>query len=159
MKLSKEGFMMAEVIVVSAIILAFLAGIFISYNKLYAAYTTRLTYYDTTALYRIGYYHDYLVKNNSLNNLKNTANTSNYALVTTLASNKTEKVYLIKPGVNLAELTVSETEIHVTFQEYINYLGKSVTFNGKDYIMVIERCANNNEDDCKYAYLEVTDET
>ena len=36
MKLNKKGFMMAEVIVVSAIILTFLAAIFVSYNKIYS---------------------------------------------------------------------------------------------------------------------------
>ena len=62
-----KGFMMAEVVVVSSIVLIFLTTIFTSYNKLYAAYVNRINYYDVVTLYRLGYYRDILIENDKIN--------------------------------------------------------------------------------------------
>ena len=44
MKLNKKGFMMAEVVVVSSVILIILTTLYISYNKIISLYETRLDY-------------------------------------------------------------------------------------------------------------------
>jgi len=58
--MNNKGFMMAEVVVVSAIILVFMAGMYVSYNKLFTIYNQRVNYYDVTTLYKLGYYRDKL---------------------------------------------------------------------------------------------------
>ena len=64
--MNRKGFMMAEVVVVSAIVMVSIVGLYQSYNKIYSAYTTRIKYYDSTTLYRLGYYRDILITNNIL---------------------------------------------------------------------------------------------
>ena len=51
MKLNKKGFMMAEVIVVSSIVLITLTSLYISYNKIYSTYKKRINYYDVSIIY------------------------------------------------------------------------------------------------------------
>lgn len=65
--MGRKGFMMAELIVVSAIVLVTLVGLYTSYTKLFSAYKTRISYYDVTTLYRLGYYRDFLIQNGKLN--------------------------------------------------------------------------------------------
>ena len=67
--MNKKGFMMAELIVVSSIVLVVLVGMYASYNKIYSAYTTRISYHDVTMLYRLGYYRDILRSNKILNDM------------------------------------------------------------------------------------------
>lgn len=186
MKLNKKGFMMAEVIVVSAIILTFLAGIFISYNKIYSTYKTRLDYYDVTALYRVRYHVDYnqtyITKscyNHSgtmtLHNCKllQAKDVSGPMLLPELKNsnlsyeNVQEKVFMIYnnyknlPSDIMDKAVTNKGEavtVNLTFKEYANYLATSADFTNTNYVMILERCQTNNSDDCKYAYLEVLDE-
>ncbi|MCI6847349.1 MAG: hypothetical protein MR835_00630, partial [Erysipelotrichaceae bacterium] len=51
MKLNKKGFMMAEVIVVSSIVLITLTSLYMSYNKIYSTYKKRINYYDVSIIY------------------------------------------------------------------------------------------------------------
>ena len=71
---NNKGFMMAEVIIVSAIVLSVITMLFISYNKIYSAYNTRINYNDITTLYRLQYYRNILVENNLMDEIlsKNT---------------------------------------------------------------------------------------
>lgn len=173
MKLNRKGFMMAEVVVVSAIVLVFLAGIYISYNQIYSQYKTRISYYDTVALYRVAYFRDILIENNVFGNaLKTTKqnkvfqiyygdkNGSNSSVGINLAetgNDMTDNVIIIynnKKNLIGNELD-SFTNIHQTFKDYITYLSTGVNLTSNDYTMVIEKCMIDNEDDCRYAYLEV----
>ena len=51
--MNNKGFMMAEVVVVSAIVMLTLVAIYLSYNKIFTTYNQRLDYYDITTLYRL----------------------------------------------------------------------------------------------------------
>lgn len=171
MKLNKKGFMMAEVVVVSAIVLSFLAILYSSYNKTYSAYKTRLSYYDTVSLYRLVYYRDILIENKSITTAFDKADTdsnhiasiysteNNSGMIELPAEEKPtniiENSFLInnrKTNLNGNEL--DSVNVNPTFKDYIKYLSTSTKIES-NYVMVIERC--NNIDDCKYAYLEVYD--
>ena len=67
---------MAEVIVVSAIVLAVVGTLFISYNKIYRSYNKRIGYYDSVTLYRLEYYRNILIENNIINDLLRKTKTS-----------------------------------------------------------------------------------
>lgn len=177
--MNNKGFMMAEVVVVSAIVMVTIVGLYQSYNKLYSTYNTRIDYYDSTTLYRLGYYRDILIENDKLNNLINNLEDtvteiygSNGVSGIQLPDNEVSQyvndtVFLIKTNkssdkyvITGAELDSNE-EINLTFKEYLSYLSTSTTFKSS-YIMVMERCTSNddnskNKDDCKYAYLEIYD--
>lgn len=154
MKLNKKGFMMAEVIVVSAIIVIFLGAIYISYNKILSTYKTRINYYDNTTLYKLGYYRDTLIENNELDTALNNAQNG----IVTVANNAHEKAYLIyneNKKLNGDELDSIEG-INQTFKDYIKYLSTSMEFK-TSHVMVGEKCNSKNNDDCQYSYLEIYD--
>lgn len=174
-KLNNKGFMMAEVVVVSSIVLAFLTTIFVSYNKMYATYLTRIGYYDVTTLYRLGYYRDILIENNKLTSILSENNdiTSVYGAGSSDSlfnlpdsekpDSQEDRVYLIKTKDNNHYINVNAldgTNVNETFKDYMKYLSNSVTPRS-NYIMVMERCniksGTLNTDDCKYAYLEIYD--
>ena len=160
MKLNRKGFMMAEVIVVSAIVLSFLAGIFISYNNIYKIYMTRLSYYDVAALYRLDLYQDYYA--DTFATKKAEALSNNYVELLEVANNRyNEKTFLIHNNKNNMVPTVLDSaSIHSKYKDYLSYMASSVDLTETDYVLVIERCNKQDEsqNDCKYAYLEVPDE-
>lgn len=177
---NNKGFMMAEVIVVSAMVMTLLGTIYTSYNKLYNVYSSRITYYDAGIIYELAYYRDSLIEadanknlnaalkdgtlNKEPNNKGGCIKVSNY-----LASiNANETVFLIKnKEKQLTDKIINNcsslvTNINPTFQDYLNYLKESEVLiypkeNKSNYIMVMEKCNNTNKDDCKYGYLEIFD--
>ena len=66
-KLNKKGFMLAEVIVVSVVIVTVLVTLFTALNRLISAYDTRSTYYDIDAAYIAVDVNDMLTLNGSIN--------------------------------------------------------------------------------------------
>ena len=134
--MNNKGFMMAELVVVSAIVLVALSGLYVSYNKIFSIYNKRINYYDIATLYELGNIRD----NNDLTGESSMANILN-------KSNK--KVYYLNHK-DLLKLNVSNQ----TFKEYLEYISGSVTFD-TEYILVMENCLKDDINKCKYAYLEV----
>ena len=181
--MNKKGFMMAEVVVVSAIVVVTIGGLYVSYNKIYSKYKTLLSYNDVTTLYRLGYYRDISIENNiiekafeklegksiipiydSINKMN-----SSFNLPDIEKSDKiTDTVFMIKTNPNkqidqnILPNKIGETQINPTFKDYANYLSNSVTFRS-NYIMIMERCnlkedsTKKDIDNCQYGYLEVYD--
>ena len=144
---------MAEVVVVSAIVLIFLASVYVSYNALYSKYQSRVTYYDSVLLYQLAYYRDVLVENHQIGNLLQDAKTSHVKKVDTISTGgNVFIIYNKKNNLNGNELD-GINDIHPTYKDYIMYLSSAVNLTDSDYVMVMEKC--KTEDDCKYAYLEV----
>ena len=167
--MNNKGFMMAEVIVVSSIIVVFLASLYLSYNKLFSLYKTRISYYDSVTLYRLAYYRDLLIEEDKMNALLTAAKSvaknvfdSAYISGAQLNDGDTDKVYMVynnrqKISSNaLSSFTLNPT--FIDYMEYISTAGDATKFN---YVLVMERCKNkanpNDEDKCYYAYLEVYD--
>ncbi len=75
MKKHQKGFMLAEVIVVSTIVITVLTSLYISFNKLYSNYKVRFKYYDANGLYAASkisnFYIDEFLFSNYLNDLEN----------------------------------------------------------------------------------------
>ena len=178
MKLNKKGFMMAELVVVSAIVLTFLAGIYVSYNKIYSAYKTRLNYYDVTALYRLNFYKDFYNEYKSdchdhagdtaifeckKNEAKNASNHLSQPFVELINSNVNyenvvEKVFIIYNDYeNLGADILKDQTVNKTYKDYVNYLSTAVDLTGANYVLTIERCQEDGKSNCKYAYLEVSE--
>ena len=157
--MNNKGFMMAEVIVVSAIVLVFLTGLYLSYDRLFSIYNARINYYDTTTLYRLAYYRDVLIQQDKMNNTLNNAKNSPVNIIGGLSNNVSRlsdgdsafRVYNVHKKINSGILPNS---INATFKDYVDYLSASIEFKS-NYILVMERCID--KDDCKYAYLEVYD--
>ncbi len=65
-KLGSKGFMMAEVIIVSTIILTTLVGLYTIFNRMYIVYTERSYYNNIDAVYALKTIYNYLIENNQL---------------------------------------------------------------------------------------------
>ena len=163
-KNDNRGFMMAEVIVVSAIVLIVLGTLFISYNKLLSIYRTRVKYYDTVSLYRLGFFRDILVENDVMTKwqkeLRDSGNkilevyageqsTSRLSLPSDELSDISDMVYLIyNQKSNISEsMLKSKTNdsnyynnFNATFKDYIKFLSSAVDLTDTNYVMLIERC-------------------
>jgi len=153
--MNNKGFMMAEVVVVSAIILVFMAGMYVSYNKLFTIYNQRVNYYDVTTLYKLGYYRDKL-KDGGVNIFPSVEDTP-----TRITKNieSGDVVYIVYNNKNnLSSSVVNHTNfssIHQTFKDYIGFLEESVDLENDTYVMIMESCDTSDVNDCKYAYLGV----
>ena len=141
MKLNKKGFMMAEVIVVSSIVLITLTSLYISYNKIYSTYKKRINYYDVSIIYDLDKIRRNVVIDAPTNNTKidSESNTTVYAIPLT--------------GNKITDTNTNLSQENTTFNEYLKYLKNSITVNNCNYILVMEKC-DEDKKECKYGYLE-----
>lgn len=139
MKLNKKGFMMAEVIVVSSIVLITLTSLYISYNKIYSTYKKRINYYDVSIIYDLDKIRRNVVIDAPTNNTKIDSESNTTVYIIPLKDNK------------IADTNLSQE--NTTFNEYLKYLKNSITVNNCNYILVMEKCDEANKE-CKYGYLE-----
>ena len=51
--MNNKGFMMSEVVVVAAIVLGILTGIYTSYSKIFTRYSEVITYYNVDGIYKL----------------------------------------------------------------------------------------------------------
>lgn len=144
--MNNKGFMMAEVVVVSAIIIGSIAAFFVGYNGLITLYSDRIDYYDSTTLYELANYRDENLSDLKVSSSpirKAGAGRSIYYVDGKLLNGKTDDGEVQTPSNN-------------TFKKYIEYLKNTLDLTNKDNenkkILIMEKCSSN--DDCKYAYLE-----
>lgn len=171
--LNKKGFMMAEVIVVSAVIMTTLVALYTSYNKIFLIYEKRVKYYDVTTLYELAFIRDndmYIssdgtidmntnglvsIADRYLKDIENIDNIENKVYNRTI-------FYVDKSNIN----KINTSSINKTYQEYLEYINDSINKNkkyqdkdGNEYdwnnVLIMERCKIDNNDDCTYAYLEI----
>lgn len=169
--MNRKGFMMAELVVVSSIVLITLVGLYTSYNKIYSIYKTRIRYYDVVTLYRLGYYRDILKVNNILYDVVDSSNngivevynsSNNDSSIFSLPeierpSGVEDRVYMINnAGGSIDREMFATMNLHTTFLDYIDFLENSIdNFAEFSYMLIMERCIPGDENDCSYAYLEV----
>jgi len=134
---NNKGFMMAEVVVVSSVVLVTLVSFYVSYNKIISLYNQRINYYDIATLYDLAYVRDGI------------SDYSDYNSKDAIISDTYDKVYYV----NNQDLDKLDVE-NQTFKDYLEYIDSSVNFE-TDNILVMEKCINNDIDNCRYAYLEV----
>lgn len=70
-KLNEKGFMMAEVVIVSTIILGTLVGLYSIFSKMYVVYTERSYYYNVDAVYALRTIYKDLINNDKMVSLIN----------------------------------------------------------------------------------------
>ena len=154
--MNNKGFMMAELVVVSSIIVVFLTGLYLSYNKIFSVYKLLLDYNDVNTLYNLSYYRDILNKNDELQNISLSPVNVIDKIRTEEILNPNDKVFLINNKQKQIEGNEinSISGVNLTFKDYVKYLANSVDLTNTNYVMIMERC-DDEKKNCKYAYLEV----
>ena len=148
--MNNKGFMMAEVIVVSSIVLITLVGMYTSYNKIFTLYNQRINYYDVATLYELAYIRD----NNTVFLNYNEVNEIDEN--TTIYYGRENNIKQPKSNIESAEYN----KLSVTFKEYLDYLSETLDIDSLnidgDYtidLLIMEKC-DVGKTNCKYAYLE-----
>ena len=141
--MNNKGFMMAELVITSSIVLVSLAALFASFNKIYAIYMNRIRYYDTVTLCRLGYYRDILIENNKFNDVlastttvSDIYNTRGFQMFTLPAievpNNIADRVLLIhnnKQPINKNAIKNRNIAISDTFLDYLDFLSTCLFLN------------------------------
>lgn len=160
-KLNCKGFMMAEVIIVSTVILSTLVGLYTIFNKMYIVYTERSYYYNVDAVYAGESIYKYLVSSDkfvdALKNIKKQDSepvaSRNYKIIEETEErpkcNDIEKnicdglidTYNIKNAIifpyNVNAVNKDNSNVSgfdVRFKDYLDYLNTSLNFAEKDEI-------------------------
>lgn len=149
-KLGRKGFMLAEVVVVSAVISTVLVTMYIAINRVSSAYETRNSYYDIDALFFAEEIND-LIKDKELQK------DSNSKLLLGDLSTAYQSLGYKANGYYITPSTLNNTiEGKQTLKDFMSYLkSKLSNDNNYKYIIVSELCTT--DDDCRYYALKVGD--
>lgn len=151
-KLGRKGFMLAEVVVVSAVISTVLVTMYIAINRVSSAYETRNSYYDIDALFFAEEIND-LIKDKGLQT------DSNHKLLlgdlSTAYQNQDYLNYKKANGYYITPSTLNNTiEGKQTLKDFMSYLKTKLSNdNNYTYIIVSELCTH--DDDCRYYALKI----
>lgn len=159
-KLNCKGFMMAEVIIVSTVILSTLVGLYTIFNKMYIVYTERSYYYNVDCVYVGKSIYEYLVSSSqfvSILNSDNFNNNNNYNLITkendSYKCNGLEdticqglgNTYKIKNAIifpynkDVLSSYSNNSSFDVRLKDYLDYLSTSLNFDDDfSYIIIVE---------------------
>ena len=149
---NNKGFMLAEVVVTSTIVLTTLISLYATFTKLYTKYETNSKYFDIDGIYAIKAVLNTKLESGDLNNIIKTTNTNNYAslLTTNVDSIKDtyniENMYIVKKS-NLD--TLKEHVLNNTFKDYLEYMKKYYKTSDNNYNYYIVAEYKNND---KYYY-------
>lgn len=162
MKLGRNGFMLVEVVVVSAVISTVLVTMFIAINRVSSAYSTRDSYNSVDALYLAMAVNDILRENNGLSDL--VCNNSNAERIT---DSNLENVYkdidiysislYYSPYDSGKVLSLKNNK--ATFDGFIDYIDNKLDYSNTNYnyLIIAELC--KTEDDCYYYALKLKYDT
>ncbi len=78
MKLNNKGFMMAEVIIVSAIIITTMVSLYAGFNRVYSTYNERNTFFSSDGIYALKTFEDFYINEQIMNKIANSLITNDY---------------------------------------------------------------------------------
>lgn len=169
MKINNKGFMMAEIVVVSAVICTVLVTLFTALNRIVNLYDTRSRYYDINALYMAEQANLYLIKSKMINPIVRAGTTikiedsglySNINFYKEGNPNREVNIYYSPfTSEGLAKITTLEG-VKPSLQAFATYLSKHFIFDSPvedeseyEYVIISEICEDTNN--CKYYGLRV----
>lgn len=160
MKLGRKGFMLVEVVVVSAVIATVLVTMFIAINRVSSSYSTRDSYNSVDALYLAMAVNDILRENNELSDL--ICNNSNTREIT---DSSLKEAYKDIGSINLyyspydRDKVLSLKRNKATFDGFIDYIDNKLDYSNTNYnyLIIAELC--KTEDDCYYYALKLKYDT
>lgn len=149
---NNKGFMLAEAVITSTIVLTTLIGLYRTFSRLYNLYNIRTTYSDIDGVYAIkGMIDnlidnniDNLIDNNKMNSTLQQVNTNNYSqLISKKVCNSAntntnycnslqklyniENMYIIKYNKD-AVINLKNQDINQTFKDYLDYISNYYSF-------------------------------
>ena len=147
MRLNKKGFMMAEVVVVSFIVMGILLSIYSSYSSVIRKYNKIMDYYNIDYIYELASIRDELIRNEYLDtNILPEVRNQNCLYL------ENEKIFVSLITDEGFECVKNKAN-RKTMEDYLTYLKNSANLNDSNYVMIIERSKSDDSDTCYYNYL------
>lgn len=162
MKIGRKGFMLAEVVVVSVVVVTVLVTLYVGLNNVSSAYEIRNRYYDVDSLYVAMEINDILINDNVVSSISKASEVSDIdSNIKTFSNfylgNVGDSIYSYITPYDIEDmLSLKSYNNNVTFSEYLDYLSSNLDFDSDyDYMIIVERRENSNVDDCYYYALKL----
>lgn len=181
MKKNNKGFMLAEVIVTSTIIVTAMIGFYSSFNKLYTKYNEKNKYYNIDSIYATKFVLNSLLEDNYLNTLINkifyiknyeyiikdgvsqesVLPTENIEIYNNIRKfYKIENMIIVEYDKKIILTKLKESEknnLNETFKEYIDYVINyyNITTNEEYNYLLLTEIYDNTTNNYYYANLRV----
>lgn len=163
MKIGRKGFMLAEVVVISVVVITVLITLYIGLNSVVSAYDTRNRYYDIDCLYAAMGVNEVLLENypNTIKtdvaiDLSNKGDANSFEKFYESAVGDVVNLYLTPYKKNVMLSIENFQNINATLVDYLNYLSGNLDFNEDyNYMIIVERIAPDDIDDCYYYALKL----
>lgn len=157
--MNNKGFMLAEVIIVTSVLIGVMVSLYSGFNKLYTYYNTRSKYYDVDGIYAAKTLENFYIDNLTMDKIIKDMGTNNYFQLpvnnitdgTNLYVGKNYLVYndIISKEfitdayiIKTSSLTVSNSlkiaNAKETLNDYLNFLSNNEKYDGYTYILVVE---------------------
>lgn len=157
---NNKGFMLAEAVITSTVVLTTLIGLYATFTKLYNAYNIRTTYFDIDGIYAIKGMIDHLIDNGEINGIiNNLKNMETQKLIKLIDKGKyfrgktdeycnsltelynIDNMYIVKYEKEEV-LKINKEEINQTFKDYLTYISTYYSFDleedGYNYLFIVE---------------------
>ena len=152
-RINNKGFMLAEIIIVSAILATALVGLFATFSKMFIEYEKRSVYESIDAIY---FGRGIARSDNNLLTFFEEKNTNVYKEINSTSNEYTKKYkvvhsYVLKYNQEAIEsLITNVTTLSEKYKEYLKYLKNNLDFNDGscNYIIVTELSDNCDGDGC-----------
>lgn len=181
MKLNNKGFMMAEVIIVSAIMITTMVGLYAGFNRVYSTYNERNTFYSSDGIYALKTFEDFYIDEQIMNKIGTNLNSNNYIDLTncdnttyyqtsyqkTLCNQikdqyKINKIIATTYNASKVQASINDIdtkdEYNETFKDYLEYYYNNEEFETDyfSYLFFIELTTSNDEtDEPTYSYANL----
>lgn len=160
-----KGFMLAEVVITSTVVMTAMISLYATFTKIYNTYNIRATYYNIDGVYASKKIADYLITTDSTNNINTllSVNSNGYSKLDT-DSNGTLKAlasaysiknaYVVRCLSDCIDLLENEI-INQTFKDYLEYLKKyyNVTSTDDGFSLIIVEYGS--EDNLQYSNIKI----
>lgn len=162
-KINNKGFMLAEVVIVSAVMVTTLVGLYTGFSNTYKAYEVKSSYYDANTMYALKTLESFLIDELVFNKLVSITNFSNIEISNTNLDEEYHKIFLnnFKNTYNVANVYLLKYDKTIInnfanlkddeFQKYLEFYIESVEENdeytftsNKVYNYVLIAVTNDN---------------
>ena len=163
---NNKGFMLAEVVIVSAILITTLVSLYVGFARVYKAYEERSSFFDTDSIYALKSIEDTLIDEAVFNNIINEIEINGYVLYekNNISTNSYINTYLktIMENYNIDYFFITKYNLEeienildpefddVAFEDYLFYLKDNL-----EYREIYKYIFLSKTSDGRFAYLRV----
>ena len=169
---NNRGFMLAEVVITSTVIITALVSLYTSFSKLYSQYNIRNSYFDIDGVYALNGMIDHLMdEEGTINTLFSNINDGSSTIIignNSCASEDDDYCYKLQELYKINNLIVVKfnggaiDKINVknkTFEDYLKYIKRYYNMSKSDdydYLFIVEYNCDNKNKNCKYSSVGVS---